>query len=469
MRSATNFKSRLLLLFGLAATACSDPIVPEAGPAAQPLPDAAQELRIDPAARELSEADATVVAERFARGWAEGGRRAVATRSGHLETIADTDGAPFAYVVNFDGGGFCIVGATKENYPVLAYDERSALTIGSNGSGIADWIDYTVEAAKYRTAEEAAAIARQWADYEALPVTPASYYDDPVRFAVFNDMINSFDPMTSAVFPLQFLLDNPSSDHVPDDILRNARILADQKSCPYQYFIVERINRSVTTGPYITTSWGQQDYNSLIIANYGNCPTGCPAVAAGQIMNYYRYPEKYWNGQSSLDQLIYDLGISFNMKYNLNGSGASPANIVSGLQVDFNYSVTIEGYTTDKMRSYLSDKRKPAMIGGTTPMTRWGHIWICDGYRNIVNTEYRMYYQVSKNGEWVYETNGIYYLSNSVGPVTIIPGEYLHMNWGWDGNGNGWYKFGETLKGSIDNISYDYSMDPNMITMYPNR
>lgn len=469
MKSATNFKSGLLLLFGLAAAACSDPIAPEAEPAALPLPDAAQELRIDPTVQELSEADATVVAERFARGWADGGKQAVATRSGSLETIADTDGAPFAYVVNFDGGGFCIVGATKENYPVLAYDERNALTIDGNRSGIADWIDYTVEAAKYRTAEEAAAIARQWADYEALPAATRAADDDPARNAAFNEKMGSISFSGNSAFPLQFLLDNPTSGHVPDDILSNARILADQKNCPYQYFIIERINRSVTTGPYITTSWGQQDYNSLVIAKYPGCPTGCAAVAAGQIMNYYHYPEKYWNGQSSLDQLIYDLGVSFKIDYKPQVSGAYPADIISGLQTDFNYSVTQEGYTADKMRSYLSDREKPAMIGGLNPAFMGGHIWICDGYKNIVNTEYRMYYQVAQNGGWTYETNGIYYLSNSVSPVTVVPGEFMHMNWGWDGTGNGWYKFNEILKGSIDNISYDYSMDPNMITMYPNR
>lgn len=462
MRSATNFKSRLLLLFGLAAAACSDPIVPEAGPAAQPLPDAAQELRIDPTIRELSEADATVVAERFARGWAEGGRRAVATRSGHLETIADTDGAPFAYVVNFDGGGFCIVGATKENYPVLAYDERSSLTIGGNGSGIADWIDYTVEAAKYRTAEEAAAIARQWADYEALPVTQASYYDDPVRFAVFNDMINSFDPMTSAVFPLQFLLDNPSSDHVPDDILRNARTLADQKSCPYRYFIIERINKVITThfGPLLQTQWGQWHHNSLVIAEHPDCPTGCAAVAAAQIMNYYRKPEKYWNGEKTLDNLLYDLGKSFKIEYKRTGSGAERSDVIKGLNNDFDYIATEHIYS----RVNMTTVRMPLWISAKDKLSGDRHSWICDGVQHQEQWyEYRMYYMVSKNGTYSYETDGITYLSNPSEPVAALA-PYLHMNWGWRGTGDGWFR---NFKVTTEKDSYDFSEEMYAIIVYP--
>ncbi len=462
-------KFALPLLAALVAAACSEPAVPEVpDPVATPQP--AETLRIDPSVRDLTDADATLVARRFARSFARPGRQVAATRSGAPEVIADADGNPFAYVVNFDEGGFCIVGASKDNYPVLAYDEHNTLTVEGNPSGIAEWIDWTVEAARCRTDEEQAAIALAWTDFEALPAAASSGYDDPARYAAFNAMMGSFDPLASSAFPLQFLLDEQGSQtHVPDDILRNARILADQKGCPYQYFIIERINRSEYFGPYIHTSWGQYDHNSLVIAEHPNCPTGCTAVAAGQIMNYYRYPEKYWNGESNLDQLLYDLGVSFNINYHPFDSGAEPAKMIAGLQTDFNYSVTQEAYTAQKMQVHLSDQEKPAMVGGFPPLSNAGHIWICDGYKNTVDTEYRMYYQVSKNGNWGYETNGVFYVSNSAGPVVSTPGAFFHTNWGWGGTGDGWYKYDEVLKGEIDGSSYDYSRNPQLITMRPNR
>lgn len=441
MKSATNFKSGLLLLFGLAAAACSEQVVPEAGPAALPQPDAAQELRIDPTVRELSEADVAIVAERFARQWADGGKRAVATRSGNLETIADTDGAPFAYVVNFDGGDFCIVGATKESYPVLAYDEHNALTIDGNCSGIAAWIDYTVEAAKYRTAEEAAAIARQWADYEALPAATRATDDDPARNAAFNEKMGSISFSGNSAFPLQFLLDNPSSSHVPDDILRNARILADQKSCPYQYFIIERVNRStdVHIGPLLETAWDQASYNRLILFEHIGCPTGCAAVAAGQVMNYYQYPDKYWNGQSSLDQLIYDLGVSFKMQYTPKESYATPENIEIGLKKDFNYIVSQSNYNFSSLGNHIASHHEPALVGGTDKTSGDGPMWVCDGYQRYDEYyEYCMHYMIKTGDHYHYGTNGIFYVSSI--PGTIIRSPYLHMNWGWfGGNGNGWF------------------------------
>lgn len=470
MKSATNFKSGLLLLLGLAAAACSEQVVPEAGPAALPLPDAAQELRIDPTVRELSETDAAIVAERFARQWADGGKQAVATRSGSLETIADTDGAPFAYVVNFDGGGFCIVGATKENYPVLAYDERNALTIDGNCSGIADWIDYTVEAAKYRTTEEAAAIARQWADYEALPAATRAADDDPARNAAFNEKMGSISFSGNSAFPLQFLLDNLTSGHVPDDILRNARILADQKSCPYQYFIIERVDRTLIVGPLIRTAWGQWMYNSLIIKEHPNCPTGCTAVAAGQVMNFHQYPERYWSENSCLDQLLYDLGKSFRMTYTPNTSSAFEDEVIDGLQRDFGYSTEWVTYTPSKMQNHLTVDQTPAMISGSTSQSQ-RHMWVCDGYKKqAAHYEYRMYFQVSKNGNWDYDTNNIFYTSNMTGAVPVLDSDpYLHMNWGTAGNGNGWYLFNDVQYETPTGNTFDFKYDMCMITMAPTK
>jgi hypothetical protein len=135
--------------------------------------------------------------------------------------------------------------------------------------------------------------------------------------------------------------------------------------------------------------------------------------------------------------------------WSTSGSGATPSNIQKGL-------VKI-GYTKAKMKSYdawtaYDNIRKwyPILLGAYQGYYYGGHIWIADGY----------YEQV-----WKYtRTKKVFGFTVS----TTTWYEYMdtfYMNWGWNGNGNGWVdqeNWSSSYGGS-------FNVDPKLFyDLYPN-
>ena len=180
--------------------------------------------------------------------------------------------------------------------------------------------------------------------------------------------------------------------------------------------------------------------------NYSmTAPVGCVATAAAQIMKYYNYPLKGkgtktytckilnkrlsvdfsnttydwvnmlsdYNGKYSEAQakaaaiLSYHVGVSCNMDYSVEGSGATAKDIATGLKNYFSYDNNLEYIErthfnesdwSDFLKAELNEKR-PILYFGEGPSG--GHAFVCDGY----------------------DVNGVF-----------------HFNWGWGGISNGYYQ-----------------------------
>lgn len=174
-------------------------------------------------------------------------------------------------------------------------------------------------------------------------------------------------------------------------------------------------------------------------------PVGCVATAAAQIMKYYNYPEMgsgskaYTSttlnkrltanfGETTYDWanmkddynspynevqaeaiavLSYHVGVSCNMDYSAQGSGATAKDIANGLKNYFLYDRNMEyaertHYKEDDWSDFLKaelNERRPILYFGEGP--GGGHAFVCDGY----------------------DTNGLF-----------------HFNWGWGGISNGYYQ-----------------------------
>lgn len=204
----------------------------------------------------------------------------------------------------------------------------------------------------------------------------------------------------------------------------------------------------------VTSKWGQDiKYNDScpLIANGpgGRSLTGCVATSMAQIMFYHKYPqfgngsnsythiyfgtlsedfsntEYLWNKMTNtsnstsrayISQLMYDAGVSVNMDYGPDASGTQSAYAVSALQNNFRYRPDIRtisrlDYALLNWQRIMKDNidaHQPILYSGTDDdVTKaGGHAWVCDGYND---------------------------------------NNYFHMNWGWDGSGNGFYWL-DTLK-----------------------
>ena len=211
--------------------------------------------------------------------------------------------------------------------------------------------------------------------------------------------------------------------------------------------------------PLLTEKWHQGcRYNSLCPEKNGPCghaEVGCVAVAMGQIMHYWGYPNTGWGSNSyynysvelsadfgnttydwehmpdsltetssdveieAVATLLYHCGISVNMSYSNNGSTASSSDVPYALLRYFKYSRAIH---TEKLNDYSNeewlsmiksnlDLQKPVYYSGRG--SGGGHAFVCDGYD---------------------------------------ADDLLHFNWGWGGNGDGYFALGH-----LNPIGYQFN------------
>ena len=207
-----------------------------------------------------------------------------------------------------------------------------------------------------------------------------------------------------------------------------------------------------TTYPTITpilgkTVWGQGEpfNNKCPLQNNKRTVTGCVATALSQIMYAHKYPtqgtgsysytteSKRLNvsadfGSTSYDwdnmipdysgsytptqadavaTLMYHVGVAADMDYTVDGSGAVSSIALAAISQYFGYDKAITTLPKDFIKeedillSIASDLKigNPVYISGST-VNQEGHAFVCDGM----------------------QSDG-----------------YLHINWGWNGSGNGYF------------------------------
>ncbi|MBK6962834.1 MAG: C10 family peptidase [Bacteroidales bacterium] len=204
--------------------------------------------------------------------------------------------------------------------------------------------------------------------------------------------------------------------------------------------------------PLLTTTWDQGCYYNALCpvetgAGGGSCNhawTGCVATTMAQLMKYHAFPstgigyhsythETYGlqsanfsgttynfaampnnvtSNNASVATLMYHAGVSVNMQYAADGSGAFSEDVSFALVNFFNYapSATLKSKTDYPvmadwwalLRNDL-DAGLPVYYAGSSTASG-GHAWVCDGYRLSDNK--------------------------------------FHFNWGWSGSYNGYFAIG---------------------------
>lgn len=205
--------------------------------------------------------------------------------------------------------------------------------------------------------------------------------------------------------------------------------------------------------------WDQDaPYNMLVPER---CPIGCVATATAQIMCYWKYPNMGYGSYSyqhksygrlgvsyqhpinwrkidglvdrtqpnrypEISRLCYDVAVGLDMDFYNAYSGAHLRAVPRLLSQHYNYSSTIQlihkkNYHTEEewkkiIRAELEAKR-PVIYAGSANAASAGHAFVCDGYSDA---------------------------------------DEYHMNWGWSGRGNGWFKLSALTLGGED---YTYDQD----------
>lgn len=311
------------------------------------------------------------------------------------------DGQPNLYIYNVEGGGFVIVSASKNMKPVLAYSVRH-----SYDGEIPETAWYFIE-----------------------------NYSKNVDYCDANGV-----SMTGADIEWKLLENNE----------------------------LPTAKNTKTVNPLIQTLWNQDypyNYYAPECYNYwtGNhCYAGCVACAMSQIMKYWDHPvhghgshsyvhgtygEQYANfgattynwaimpnslGSQANDAakavalLMYHCGVSVNMNFGPDGSGAYSKDVETAMRQYFGYCAASyqerSKYTEEEWIALLKselDKSQPVYFSGTSD-SGGGHAIVCDGYDAYDYFSFNLGW--SGSGNDYYSINDVAgYHNNEAAVVNIFP------------------------------------------------
>ena len=248
-------------------------------------------------------------------------------------------------------------------------------------------------------------------------------------------------------------------------------IVAEWKSVNQSGKLQQGRSTRAVVGPLCQTLWNQNfPWNSQCPedpeGNGGHVYAGCVATAMGQVMKYWDWPTQGTGSHSynpsgyaqqtanfgeteyhfelmpnTLDststeeeyfeiaQFLHHLGISVNMQYSGNGSGAYSDDVPGALRSYFRYNcedhVTNygggwwgQGYSNQEWAQMLKDggldELIPLYYSGSDDNWQGGHAFVCDGYDE---------------------------------------NDYFHFNWGWSGRDDAWCPIG-----ALNTTKYAFNM-----------
>ena len=236
---------------------------------------AQQTVAVEEPGTVVSEAQAVSVAEAFFMSQSDDGlktRSAAGALSSpsSVKAIKADAGEPVMHVINYPGGGWAIVSATRDYHPVLAYSDEGSFELREDMGPVDVWISETKEiirVAETLDAESKASIRAEWARLETAYAAAASALTAPKTRA-------SADPYTAmwnriSQLDYQYRQDGwtimPLIDAEYNFDYYQWNTLcseADSYGSPIEYTIIGFKTNTVMAGPFTSTRWHQRSpYN----------------------------------------------------------------------------------------------------------------------------------------------------------------------------------------------------------------
>lgn len=384
--------------------------------------------------------------------------------------IYDDDGELVMYAVNYSrNAGFVIISATKDYYPVVAYNETGSFSADCPESAskiVMEGYKNEIKASKLLSEEEKLKISSQWMDYNTekkeIANNELSRADYPDKPQVYYDSLQRWtsDPNIEVYTYEDYMKTSEYNNLMPEiknEIRQKVGYMGNSNYGPIEsttFVLRETVNINNQI-QLLNTEWHQRyPYNQFIPNQY---PVGCSAVAAGQVMYYHKYPNNYnWDAMAEkyateeTARLLYDIGKAFRIYYTPTESGTTLDRMETGL-TSMGYNYKEEWHDNANVLSEIHAKRPVLMIGYNDYA---GHAWVCTGTNTIkrmcniriMTIPYRptTYSPIDEMVE-AYRFNDK--LLSEAGP-------YFLMNYGWEKN-TGWYAISDAQIVTADGTYYD--------------
>jgi len=371
------------------------------------------------------------------------------------ETIKGKDNNPSMYVINYAGGGWVIVGSSRNYYPILAYSNENSFVLDENMGSMMIWLDETKEAIRTSGAlldSVKLAMRSDWNRFEEdgfqMPESSNLRSSNPALDAYTARMnyvcqtypsqgYNTFPPLSGAA---SYIGPNYNS------LLQKATSCGANPN--YSIVMVKKEYITYPVGPLLATQWEQESPFNYYCNGY---PAGCVTISLAQIMKFHKYPTNYnWDNMPNIKSkyiapytnystpsFIYELGNNLGLNYTTGNVSANDNQIKQAL-TKYGYSYTLKNSNVDDVINEVATNKRPVSMGGFTSQGE-GHQWVCDGtetYQYI--TKYFVELQIGNSYSVTYSWCGS--ASNPLFYVTQT-GTHLHMNWGFGGRNDGWFTY----------------------------
>lgn len=438
--------------------------------------NAMSDYRVTHSMAPLSKEDAVKVSLQFV---ASTGSRTKGGTSIEVESVCvidDNQGTPIMYAVNYGSNdGFAIVNTSRKFFPILAFSETGHYSKDRNRSGLDVWLEgqkAMIAAAESLPLDSLREVNRSWLNYETRSC--ANVPTKSSGLMPFRD--SAVIAWTSQGYECMTLED--ASMYLAPSIYNQWCELAEEQSDPtYDYMesavvLYYGTNSNTQFGPLLSTTWGQYEpYNEgLQTINGYYPPAGCSIAAMAQIMRYYSWPTTYsWslmsNNSATYDtkQLYYNLGQDAQTTYTLTKSTTNINNLknaITGNNYHYNASVAMHSYSTARSNIISG---KPVFMQGEENTD--AHAWVSDGAKTITTAIHLVLMVYTPDHLYSQAEDGGYYSDSE-------SSEYLHMNWGEDGDANGWF-YGDNVafSGYLYNtlIQFNYATNrKDIVNITPN-
>lgn len=300
----------------------------------------------------------------------------------HIGTWTDDKGNASLYLFNIDDKGFFIVSADDRAKPILAFSDEGALDFNNIPSSMAYYLDRYAKAisiAVENNLEAESEITEEWNLVRSRGIVTEK------------TLGRSVDPLIN----LLWNQDSPYNMYCP--------------TAPGGPGGRAYVGCAADAMAMVMKFWNYPDAG---VGEHSYIPPGFPqqSVTFGEEYDWDNMPIQLYNSSSQTQKhaiaiLMYHCGVSIDMGYGADGSGAYSTDVPEAMYSHFKYTDKMkleyrDSYTKREWENMLIanfDQGFPAFYAGHSNASG-GHAFVCDGYTD---------------------------------------NRYFHFNWGWTGAGNG--------------------------------
>ncbi len=411
-----------------------------------------------------------------------------------IDEYKNEQGETVFYIANYSDGGWCIVSASKNLYPIMAYNETGTFKITSDMPPTLEmWLDgasYAVDKSYTFPEDSIAGPRHEWDRYikKSTKLKSRSYIDDynehpydniPTEEYVklkkiTNDSIHKWTDRGWKVTQLtqEFLDEDPYIAQFAEGAIYPQYYDA---YAEFTYMIEYDVSANYRKR-CVQSEWVQdRGFNQAFpMLKYGNdsvrAVVGCGPLAVGQIMRYYKYPNNFdWDNMPltyptlTTSKFLYNIAKWCGAKFNVDGNG-NPSTSITLDKARF--VLQLYGYNTSKIKSlsqstsgadyYSLSLDAPVLVRGDVNGDNSGHEWIITGSDLIVSSSYKEYYTFTQR----YSLNRFEKIEVDNHNIMTIK-----INWEWYGEWDGSfspnYLYAPGYKKKLDNMKYITDIKPN--------